>query len=252
MSTEVQRTFERLWIDLRSRWCDCRDLEGALAFSHDDVPSEFFHRVVAIDVAADEVNRLIDDALTYFRAKDFACAFTISPQDRPVDLAAHLLRRGFVQGKQASAMSFESASDSPGRNESVTLHDVAPNDYDTWADVMRRSFESPIGMGEVGRTVLAAPDTKLYLAQVDGEPAGSALLHSQFGMGYVDLVGTLPAFRGQGVATALVRQAVADSLEQGNCWTALEAVTGSPAERIYERIGFRVKYHRERFTVTFP
>jgi len=97
--------------------------------------------------------------------------------------------------------------------------------------------------------VLIVPEVRRYLARVDGVPVGTTLLYSQFGMGYIDLVGTLPEHRRKGIAGALVTQAVIDSQTLGNRWTTLETTTGSGAERLYEQRGFRTAYHRHRYTM---
>jgi len=57
-------------------------------------------------------------------------------------------------------------------------------------------------------------------------------------------VGTLHEFRQQGVASALMLKAVADSVALDNRWTTLETVTGSAPERLYQRLGFRTAYNR--------
>ena len=112
---------------------------------------------------------------------------------------------------------------------------------------MCRGFGHDQTMGEVGRDVLVAPEVRRYLARVDGAPAGTTLVYSQFGMGYVDHVATLPEHRRKGVASAMVARAVADSQAMGNRWTTLETTTDSNAERIYQRQGFRIAYHRRRY-----
>ena len=66
-------------------------------------------------------------------------------------------------------------------------------------------------------------------------------------MGYIDLVGTLPEFRRRGIASGLVLRAIADSQAAGNRWTSLEAETGTYAEQLYKRLGFRTVYQRHRY-----
>ncbi len=138
----------------------------------------------------------------------------------------------------------------PDLSDGVQVESSPATDYGTWSDVMCRSFDFPPATGEVGRPALVAPQVRRYLVRVDGVSAGTALLYSQFGMGYIDLVGTLPGHRRQGVASALVARAAADSASLGNRWTALETTTGSGAERLYKRLGFRTVYHRQRFSST--
>ena len=248
MHNEFVSTFERLWVALRAKWCETHSLGGALAFTDDHLKIDFFHRVVQVNVDDGEVDKLIDNALDLFRSKRFACAFTLSPLDRPTALAERLEQRGFERGTQASAMMYKVSAESPPLPAIVQAETSEPDKYEIWADVMCQSFAFPPAMGEVGRSALVAPDMRRYLARVNGVPAGTALLYSQFGMGYIDLVGTLPRQRRKGIASALVAQAIVDSAALGNRWTSLEATTGSAAEHLYKRLGFRTVYHRQRYT----
>ena len=45
MHDEFMLTFEKLWVTFRPRWCNEHELDGALAFIHDGVKIDFFHRV---------------------------------------------------------------------------------------------------------------------------------------------------------------------------------------------------------------
>ncbi len=78
----------------------------------------------------------------------------------------------------------------------------------------------------------------LYLAFVKGRPAGCCSLFSKSGFGRVDSVITRKGFRRRGVAAALVRRAITDSLEIGNSDNYLVTECGSPAEYLYRKIGF--------------
>ncbi len=247
MPDELMTTFEKLWVALRASWCDNQDLNGALAFSHDRAAMDFFHRVVQVNVDDTQVDTLIDDALRLFQQKKYDCMFTLSPLDRPTDLGERLERRGFTEGMLASAMVY-APSTAPPPPQTVAEINVSPDsEYDLWAEVMCRGFGHTQTMGEIGRDVLIVPEVRRYLARVDGAPAGTTLVYSQFGMDYVDHVATLSEHRRKGVASAMIARAVADSQAMGNRWTTLETATGSNAERIYQRQGFRITYHRRRY-----
>ncbi len=246
MSDPFTATFERLWIGFRASWCDSHDLGGATAFSHEEVKAAMLHRVVRIDVPGAMVDAMIDRALAHFRERDFDCAFTLSPLDRPADLAERLKSRGFTFEMQAVAMRCDRCV-RPSVSESVEVEELDPRRYGVWADIMCRSFEFPDDVGALGRGVLNIPEVRLYLAYVDGAPAGTALLYSRYGLGCVDFIGTLPQYRRRGVASAVTARAVADSRSMGNRWTGLEVVAGSAAERVYRRIGFRPVHDRPRY-----
>ncbi len=246
MSGQFTEIFEKLWVGFRARWCDSHDLGGAMALSHECVKVPMLHRVVQIDVSDSGVDTMIDNALAYFRERDFECAFTLSPMDRPTDLSARLKRRGFTLALQALAMHCDRAAQ-PVAPGSIRIKEPGPGRYGTWADTMCRSFDFPEGVGALGRRVLDIPEVRLYLAYVDGEAAGTALLYSRYGMGCVDFVGTLPQHRRKGVASSLTARAVADSQAMGNRWTVLEVAADSAAERVYKRIGFRPMHNRPRY-----
>jgi len=130
----------------------------------------------------------------------------------------------------------------------VSQVDVSDEDeYDIWADVMCRIFGHSLTMSEVGCAVLTDPAVRCYLAWVDRAPAGVVLLYSQFGMGYIDFVGTLPEHRCKGVVSALLTRTIADSQALGDRSTTLETTAGSDAERLYAGQGFRIAYYRHRY-----
>ena len=246
MTDEFTRTFENHWNEFRARWCDSTDLGGARAYSHEEVKAVMFHRVAGVDVPEGEADRVIDAAVRFFREKQYDCLFTLSPLDRPADMAERLRQRGFELALLPVAMLCDRL-DGPVAAEDVEMEVVGAGCYDTWAEIMCACFGNPPEAGEVGRAVLLVPEVRLYLASRMGEPAGTALLYSRNGIGYIDAVGTLPEHRRCGVASATVARAVADSQALGNRWTALEVECESPAERIYRRLGFRRMHFRPRY-----
>jgi ribosomal protein S18 acetylase RimI-like enzyme len=76
-----------------------------------------------------------------------------------------------------------------------------------------------------------------YLVLADGRPAATLAIYDHDGDAHVTLVGTLEAARGRGLATALMRQALADARERGCTTTTLVATKmGYP---LYARLGYR-------------
>ena len=250
VTDEFTTAFENHWNDFRARWCDSFDLGGARAFSHKQVKTVMLHRVTQVDVPASDTGRLIAAAVQFYREKCFDCAVTLTPLDRPADLAERLQRRGFELVLMSVAMLRDQPADhliADGIADDVRVDVANAGQYDVWADVMCRCFGNPPALAELGRTVLDVPEVRLYLAYRGDDAAGTALLYSANGMGYVDLVGTLPEHRRQGVAAAIVARISQDSTAMGNRWTALEVESDSSAEGVYRRCGFRRMHFRPRY-----
>lgn len=83
-----------------------------------------------------------------------------------------------------------------------------------------------------------------YIARAGGEPAGTAILYTGPQAGQVLAVGTLPRFRGRGIATIITRRALADFATRGRGFLFLDTRPGSQAERIYLSLGFQPAYVR--------
>jgi mycothiol synthase len=85
----------------------------------------------------------------------------------------------------------------------------------------------------------------LRLAAVDGVPAAMLLGNNQFvadeNCGYIRVLGVLPAYRGRGLATYLLRSAFADDSHLGRAGTCLhvDANNSTPALDLYCRAGMR-------------
>jgi ribosomal protein S18 acetylase RimI-like enzyme len=93
--------------------------------------------------------------------------------------------------------------------------------------------------GRLERTLKPLPNGILrgYRADLDGRPAAVALaLHHNDDCG-VSFVATIPKARRRGLATAVMRQALAAAREQGCTTTTLQAT--DVGERLYTNLGYR-------------
>ena len=83
-----------------------------------------------------------------------------------------------------------------------------------------------------------AAGAHLYVARLDGEPAACVVADDHPGGDCgIYWVATSPKARGRGLATALMREALADAHERGRRTSTLQATKlGQP---IYERVGYR-------------
>jgi GNAT superfamily N-acetyltransferase len=102
------------------------------------------------------------------------------------------------------------------------------------------------------RDVFVPAGLRFFAAALDGEMAGYTSAISLGGVGYLDNVVTMPAYRGRGVASATVARAVRECFEAGDRCVFLLAERGGKPQEIYERLGFRARAEVESFTRLLP
>jgi predicted GNAT family acetyltransferase len=97
------------------------------------------------------------------------------------------------------------------------------------------------------RLAVEAVPTRLFAAEAGGKLVAHAELYSEDGIGQVENVVTLPAYRNRGLARSLVLHSVETSLADGNDLTFLVADADDWPQNLYERLGFRTIGRYARF-----
>lgn len=87
--------------------------------------------------------------------------------------------------------------------------------------------------------VLLPGGKRWYAIREDGHVVSIAALHVLDGVGYLDNVATVPAARGRGYASDLVRRAVRDAADASDRTILLADPADAPVVALYERLGFR-------------
>lgn len=190
----------------------------------------------------------IDAALGRFEAAGVKCRWGVYPDCLPIDLSARLAERGLRSTRVDALYRFGEAA--PGRppGPGAVISRVSLGTVDEYSRVMAEGWRLDLAaLAVLNEAAVGDPRMHLYLAHVDGVPAGvaSAMLsaHSVFLQGAM----VMPRFRGQGLYRALVERRLADARAQGRSLAfthALEA-TSSPLLR---RMGFSELFRFESFS----
>lgn len=91
------------------------------------------------------------------------------------------------------------------------------------------------------------PDLSV-LAQFSDEPAGFLTAEAYKGLGWISQVGVVPAWRGQGLAKALIVEALRHFKEEGFKQVALHVNINNPAAiNLYSQLGFVFRLTRARY-----
>jgi GNAT superfamily N-acetyltransferase len=195
---------------------------------------------------------------------------------RPHDLGAYLVRSGFREVQRQGAYLYSGApagrpapippDPQPLRGRGllewlrpkrpparVEVREVSERDLPVWNRVCWHAF-APRTMDEE-RSLREKQRafgnlqgcSHWYLAWVDGEPVGTAILYEGSTAGQILAVGTLPHARRRGVARHLVRHAIAVHTAAHATPLFLDTQPGSGAERLYLSLGFTPAYTRRTF-----
>ena len=210
--------------------------------------------VAAVDPARPEldfVNRVydlwpeddgrVDEIAHFYRERGVRGWVEVAPSGRFEQLASALTAVGAAQ------IDFHSVLHGPPRaGERGDVEVTRAEDPELFADVLLSGHGVPPVVRTRDNASVARwaeiDGWRLYLARVDGSPAGAALLALDDDVGYLANASTLPHYRRRGVQTALIVARIADAVGSGCDVIASQAQFGSASQRNLERAGLQVAY----------
>lgn len=174
-----------------------------------------------------------------------------------------LERRGFRSVHTVLRFKIDLANRSPEAvdpPDGIVLRQYVMEDSDAVREMMSEAFEghreyTPRRLDEWLDLRLRHPafDPALWrVAECDGEVVGATLVYDVGDTGYLSNVGVRPAWRGKGVAQALVADAFAALRERGQMRVLVSVdADGAPAAiHLYEEAGMRVHERHDWFVKT--
>jgi GNAT superfamily N-acetyltransferase len=103
-------------------------------------------------------------------------------------------------------------------------------------------------LGDADADSALTSGARFFLTERDGEPAACCMLLAGDGVGQVEEVYTAKPYRGAGLASAVVRTAIAAARERGDDLIMILADADDWPQRLYERLGFETVDTYRSFT----
>jgi ribosomal protein S18 acetylase RimI-like enzyme len=103
-------------------------------------------------------------------------------------------------------------------------------------------------LGDADADTALVSGARFFLAERDGEPAAACELLGSDGVGQVESVYTAAAHRGHGLASTVIRAAIAASRERGDDVVIILADADDWPQKLYERLGFQTVDRFKAFT----
>jgi ribosomal-protein-alanine N-acetyltransferase len=219
-----------------------RDLGGALAILS-EAPLPEWNCLEAFTTDDRRVEGLLDVGFALLRAFDQPPAARTTPLDRPADVEARLRQRRLVPAGRFTSMVFRGDAGGIRTNRDVGVRIATPDDASAYATVEAQvtAPKARWGKGFLLGAALANVlelDRTFYMAYRGDEPAGIALVVREGDVAGVYSVATLKSHRGNGVASTLVAQAIADAEREGARLICLECETDAEPMRLFTSLGF--------------
>ena len=148
--------------------------------------------------------------------------------------------RGFVQMAQQQSLLIRTRSVLASKASAIRVDYIGINDIELFAETYANGWQfdlSPV-FCDIVRGWFAQPNTRLYLAFVDGQAVGAAILFILKNYGYLADAAVSPLYRGYGVHNALIGRRCSDAISNGAKQVSSEARSDSVSERNLGDNGF--------------
>lgn len=206
----------------------------------------WYNQVMVTQLAAEEVDKRIDEALTLFAGRELPMLWSVNGSTRPLDLGELLQARGLTQAGTLTGMAvrLEALPDdlpTPSGFAVERVRDAAA--FQRWRRAYVDGFEMPEGAARAlvdCYTAIGFDDDlpfRHYIGVLGGETVASATLFLGAGVAGVWHVGTIPAARRQGIGAAMTLATLQDAHALGYAVGTLYASEMGTA--VYRRMGFQ-------------
>ena len=154
-------------------------------------------------------------------------------------------RRYILQGQMnVYARPIDALKDESPALPGVSIGVATPDQARLWFELEGASgdWAEPDGLVFMLIRCTLKSETRLFLAWRNGQPVGGGALETHNGVAALMAAGTLPAFRNQGIHTALLRARLLAAVEAGCDLAMVHTRPGAVSQRNVLRAGFQLVY----------
>jgi GNAT superfamily N-acetyltransferase len=188
---------------------------------------------------------VVPDLVNWYAQRNAPCYVRLSPLLASADLLRALSVAGLAQTGFMSLL-YGTSDRVQAITCDIRVEEIAHDQLGVFLDLW--TYAAADGERALRQRLAGAEFShwRCYVAFVEDQPAAHAALFisSPARIGVLAAAATLPALRGRGCQTALVRRRMSDAALAGCDLVAVEATPGSPSQRNLERAGLRLAYTR--------
>jgi ribosomal protein S18 acetylase RimI-like enzyme len=190
----------------------------------------------------------VDRMEEFFRRRGSAAAIDLCPL-ADSSLIEVLSDRGYRITEVTNKLVRPAAPVQPSPGPAVRI----TNDGTVWSQTLAQGFFERTEVSELELRIfeMIFQASTALISEIDGQPVGGGAFAVQNGTAHFFSDATLPAARGRGVQTALIRARLALAMENESDLAMASTMPGSISQRNYERLGFQIVYTRVMLVKTF-
>lgn len=220
----------------------------AVAFAAEGIDWPLYNSVLGVEQAT---LQHLDEIEAFYADHDGAGLLEIVPGRLTVEMGHALAARGYAMTEFHAGLVRgicpEDAELEPVPGVEVVRIDPAGG-FDLWVDTFQEGWSADPTPKAALQTWRDNPTWRFYVARVDGEPAGAAVLDVRGPTAMNASASTRPAFRGRRAQSALIRARIRDAARLGCDLLVGGAYFGITSMRNHQREGFGTAFTRGIWT----
>ncbi|NIK76775.1 GNAT superfamily N-acetyltransferase [Paenibacillus castaneae] len=198
---------------------------------------------------SDDDADLLDDIILYYQTRNRAFQFDVDPIHCSPKLFKRLAERGFYQNGFHSVLYGLPADKTPIHPSYIHIIEVKnESEFDHYAEI--HCLGSGMSLADKhhfvnnNKGILNREGWKIFLAYLDGTPAGVAVMHISGNIASCTLAATHPNYRNRGLQTALLQHRMHEAHKADCTLVAAQASFGSTSQNNMERAGMQLAWTR--------
>ena len=204
----------------------------------------FFNRLTNMSCSDNE--SAIDECVRIFLNKRTNCYVYVTDDSRKLE--SILLKKRFTLIDSMSVLRSNTTNNIEYDNKVIDVIEIDEDSIPIWVDVFCHAFDVLDWKSEVERIIKSHfKELTLLLSFLNNKnsiPAGCAALFNRSSLIGLYCLGTLPAYRGQGIATKMIKVALGIAQQRQLNFIFLQAFANEGFISFYNKIGFQTLYKK--------
>ena len=233
-------------------WCKTSDFKSAIIFYNQYFSEDpLYNHATKIELKNGDILDVIKKVSNFFNKKKINPCFYVPKYEKSGTFLKLLTINDF---KLYDEMIFLELARSTTNLENDRIKIISMNEEMSivWSNVFFEAFKIPDSWHteviKIVKKIASQENTILLLAYLDDQPVGVCALYSKDSIGGLYCLGTIPSHRNKGVASALIKKAIARSKLIGNKTLCLQTLDQDRLENFYWSRGFRKIFKRDIYS----